>query len=49
MPCVLFSISRPITSGINLVVSCASEQLCASLCMISVIFFLMARICDARA
>ena len=49
MPCVLFSISRPITSGMSLVVSCANEHDAASLCMISVIFFLIARICELRA
>lgn len=49
MPCVDFSISRPMTSGINLVVSCGKEQLEASRWMISTIFFRIARICEERA
>ena len=49
MPWVAFSISRPMTSGINFVVSCESVQLEASRCMISTILLRIARICDERA
>ena len=49
MPCVAFSISRPITSGINFVVSCESVQLDASRWMISTIFLRMARIWEEAA
>ena len=49
MPWVLFSISRPMTSGINLVVSCERVQELASRCMMSVIFLRIALICELRA
>ena len=49
MPCVLFSISRPMTSGINFPTNCDNVHVLASRWMISVIFFLMARICDDAA
>ena len=44
MPCADFSISRPMTSGMSLVVSWERVQLEASRVMISVIFLRMARI-----
>jgi len=49
MPWVAFSISRPMTSGISLEVSCWRVQLLASRWMISVIFRRMARIWDEAA
>jgi hypothetical protein len=49
MPWHDFSISRPMTSGISFVVSWLSEQLLASLCIISTIFFLIDLICELAA
>lgn len=49
MPWVAFSISRPITSGMSLLVSCCRVQLPASRVMISVIFRRMARIWEEAA
>lgn len=49
MPWDDFSISRPMTSGINLVVSWLRVQALASRCMMSIIFFLIARIWEEAA
>lgn len=49
MPWVDFSISRPITSGMSLVVSWDKVQLAASRWMISVIFLRIARIWEEPA